>query len=293
MITIHITSGIGNQLFQLCFGQYISDKYSTNKAIYIYTQSGVNQLNLWDIFIIKKIRIERFDQKLNFNNHDLRNLKYLFTRLVLKANFGLIFRVFNDKSIHNLIKFDYEKNYSFFGYWQKRKYLKYSYEKIIEKLKFKKNISLKNCIPRKYHNFEFVGLHIRGGDYLKKKNKEIFISLGKTYYKKGINKILAKVKKPLFLIFTDDINHSKRIIKNFNIPHLFIEELNKNRNDDFQLLSQCCHYLIPNSTFSFWAILFSINKKTIVMPKKWFKFHNQDFDIDKFSFDENIDLNRI
>ena len=35
-----------------------------------------------------------------------------------------------------------------FGYWQKTKYLKYSYEKIFEKIKFKKNISLKNFIPK-------------------------------------------------------------------------------------------------------------------------------------------------
>jgi len=55
-------------------------------------------------------------------------------------------------------------------------------------------------------------------------------------------------------------------------------------------MTQCKHFILPNSTFAFWAAFISqnINKK-IVRPKIWFKYQNLECD---FLF-ETLNYNKI
>ena len=57
-----------------------------------------------------------------------------------------------------------------------------------------------------------------------------------------------------------------------NFSYRMKSKLNTNPKNDFQLLSLCDHFIIPNSTFSLWAANFSLNKRKIIkLPSQWFK----------------------
>ena len=74
------------------------------------------------------------------------------------------------------------------------------------------------------------------------------------------------------MFFSDDTNYLHKIIKDLDIEFRYIYELNPNPLDDFQYLSQCNHFIIPNSTFSLWASYLSKNlNKIVIKPKNWFK----------------------
>ena len=83
--------------------------------------------------------------------------------------------------------------------------------------------------------------------------------------------IEQKVKDPVFFIFSDDIEWCKKNIKpkyrTLYIEHNFAGEKFKNY---LELMTNCKHYIIPNSSFAWWAVWLNLNKdKVVVAPELW------------------------
>ena len=103
--------------------------------------------------------------------------------------------------------------------------------------------------------------------------------LGESYYKKSIRHIKKSVKNPFFFIFSDDINLIKKKFLFLNKKnYIFIDT--KSSISDLYLMSNCKHFIIANSTFSWWGAWLSKNKRKIVCaPKKWVKLKTPTPDI--------------
>ncbi len=175
--------------------------------------------------------------------------------------------IFNE----NLLRKKIEKNFLLSGFFQSEKYF-VSYRKIILKLlKFPK---IKNKLLQSYldliKNRNSVAIHIRRGDYFNNPKVRYFHGiLGDNYYKKSINYIKRKIKNPLFFIFSDDINLVKKTLFFLKKEkHIFIDT--KSSINDLHLMSSCKHFIIANSTFSWWGAWLSKKKyKIICAPKRW------------------------
>ena len=135
---------------------------------------------------------------------------------------------------------------------------------------------IKDKLHQKYlnliNNKNSVAIHIRRGDYLNDpKVRCIHGILGSDYYKKSINYIKKKVKNPFFFIFSDDIELVKKNFSFFNNKkYIFIDT--KSSINDLYLMSNCKHFIIANSTFSWWGAWLSKNKRKIVCaPKRWLR----------------------
>ena len=60
----------------------------------------------------------------------------------------------------------------------------------------------------------------------------------------------------------------------YNVEHV---DLNNCDYEDLKLMSSCDHFILSNSTFSFWAQYLSKNEsKHVVVPSKWFLGDNDD-----------------
>lgn len=275
MIIINFTSGLGNQLFQFFFGETLDLEFKDQEIKYLNSLLPPDQIKVWDIFDLKVKKINRHEIKMF--NFLIRKNKYLFInfiKIMIKLNLNKNTFLFSDNNYNHYsnILFDKSKTYLFYGYWQNKKFFEKNFENIRKKLSFKKKLSLK-LIDKSLYNFDqIIGIHVRGGDYLKAKNKKIFYSIDIDYYKKSIHYFKSLFKNPIFIFFTDDIEYLKTLFNNIDFEHRFIFDLNDDRNDDFQYLSQCDHFIIPNSSFSLWASYFSTNKnKIIVKPENWFR----------------------
>ena len=95
---------------------------------------------------------------------------------------------------------------------------------------------------------------------------------------KFIDIMKEKVKNPVFYIFSDDIEWVKENI-DFKTEVKYITGNNKNY-EELRLMYTCKHFIISNSSFSWWAQYLTDNKNRITSaPSKWFRNQNQKVDI--------------
>jgi len=91
------------------------------------------------------------------------------------------------------------------------------------------------------------------------------------YYMKSISTIRAGQDEPHFFVFSDDRGWAKANIVT-TAPITYIEHNTPaHPHEDLRLMSNCKHFIIANSTFSWWAAWLSTHKsKTVIAPMKWF-----------------------
>jgi hypothetical protein len=117
---------------------------------------------------------------------------------------------------------------------------------------------------------EAVVIHVRRGDYLSEKNRGIYELCDMKYYDSAIDKVKKNVKNPLFFVFSDDIGWCR---KSFDKSEkiVFVDDSLNTDIDDFTLMLQGKHFIIANSTFSWWAAwLNTVPNKIVISPEKWF-----------------------
>ena len=115
-----------------------------------------------------------------------------------------------------------------------------------------------------------VCVSIRRGDYLDERNKNKFLVCDINYYNAAIRKAKDLVQKPVFVFFSDDIEWVKSNIST-DAPSFY--ESGKDPVWEVLRLMYCCkHFIISNSTFSWWAQYLSRNSenKVVISPDHWF-----------------------
>lgn len=135
--------------------------------------------------------------------------------------------------------------------------------------------------PNKIHNNElgsnFCVVHVRGGDYL-----NTFAFLPRKYYEDAMRAIIKVLPTIKFVVVTDDIKYSKKILPNIPIigstPSTTIDKfrakhhMGGNIAEDFAILNTAKFVILSASTFSFWAVYLNINNPFVIAPKYWFAF---------------------
>ena len=147
--------------------------------------------------------------------------------------------------------------------------------RIFIELKDKYKIKLSN---NKIH----VGIHIRGGDKIKKVPREIHYE---NYYIDAINYLInQKFEKTLiFYICTDDNTFKvfKNVVKYLQskkLNYLLSQDTMKNKNDkesnnnfiyDFSTLTECDYIICSSSTFPLSAFFLGKKNKKLILSKIW------------------------
>jgi hypothetical protein len=270
MIIVKVWGGLGNQLFQYAFGQYLSthlntpvkyDIQTTNKIKNFTARAfGFNFLNInIDVASAEEVQKMRYFKK------------QLFLRLQRKlAQYVPVF--FPNYIVENVVihgnQFQLRDNCYYDGYWQYYKYL-YSNE-----IKLHKEISLKSGqsafqeIMQEITSSEAIGIHVRRGDYITvKKTAKIYKSCSPEYYQKAMNHFRKIYSAPKFFVFSDDLDWVKQ---NFTGTE-FVFISGNEPEVDMLLMSKCRHNIIANSTFSWWGGWLNQHKEKIVIcPEEWY-----------------------
>lgn len=112
-----------------------------------------------------------------------------------------------------------------------------------------------------------VGIHIRRGDYVSSKTaSNVFQTIPLDYYRSAINRFPIDAK---FLVFGDDPSLVSAFAK--EIGGIDISSLGMTLTEDFMLLALCDHYIIANSTFSWWASYLGWkDEKRVISPRDWY-----------------------
>jgi hypothetical protein len=158
------------------------------------------------------------------------------------------------------------------GYWQSEKYFKDIEDVVREDLKIQHpsdDVDLK--ILEDIHVSESVAIHVRwfdGPDSPQNYN------VTDDYYERALNIIQKKTGSPKYFVFSDNLESAKRKL---NLPEertVFVStgQGSKCVITDLSLMSQCKHFIIANSTFSWWgAWLGTYADKMIIAPARRIK----------------------
>jgi hypothetical protein len=158
------------------------------------------------------------------------------------------------------------------GYWQSYKY----FELIRDDLAYIfKPLHLDNYskeLIEKLKKNNSLSLHIRRGDYVTNFRANIFHGLcDLDYYNKAVNYIRCIKQVDLICIFSDDIDWVKQNLFIEGVDIIYISEFVIDHIQEFEIMKQCQHNIIANSSFSWWAAFLNSNpEKIVIAPKKWF-----------------------
>ncbi len=279
MIVLFLEGGLGNQLFQYAAARTLS-KLRENDDIIIDTDfykgfgdrryelnkfkfSGIRIASEKDKqkmkYRIAQKKIDAYKQRITLSSgDDNRNLNNFYKSILAKQGIYICGgTVIGDTRLPlNLIK---RKDIFLYGYFQHPRFR----QNIQVKLK---NVSVDMKLWEKDIIYgEHICVHIRLGDYVNNDDYEVCT---KEYYYSAIEYIAGIVKNPVFHIFSDDIEAIKR---EFRFAYPVVYENEKIASKCLVKMSLCKHFVISNSTFSWWAQRLSKNKnKIVVAPGKWY-----------------------
>lgn len=114
-----------------------------------------------------------------------------------------------------------------------------------------------------------VCLNVRRTDFLK---VDTLNATNKDYFLRGADYLGRKLSEPRFFVFSDDVAWCRENIE-LDYPTEFVDHDHKGFKfgNYLQLMTQCKHYLIPNSSFAWWAAWMNTGpEKTVVAPINWF-----------------------
>ena len=281
MKIVKLKGGLGNQLFQYCFAIYLQNETGDEVKL-DYSFYNVNEIGR-----VQQPRISNFNLQLQcadesevrnacFFDHRRRNkLKYYFT-LLLEIVFNRKY-YFETSMVHKYPLSFLDHRY-FDGYWQSWRLVDYVFPIIknhFVPISLSKDTSDAIDAVCKC-NSVFVG--VRKGDYGAEKKK--YGSFNLDYYLSAMRYIDEHVKDPVYYVFSDDVEWVKRNL-DFGQRNIIYRD-DKYITSDFeelQIMMNCKHSIITNSTFHWWGARFNdYDGKIVIAPQKWF-FDNKKIDI--------------
>ncbi len=164
------------------------------------------------------------------------------------------------------------------GYWQNLNYFKKIRETLIDDFSYTRKMSKRaENIKKQIIDTNSVAVHIRRGDYLLPQNKVKFEQTSLEFYQRAMT--LFDRENTFFYIFSDDIEFCREMFPD-NKHCVYIDKENsESMYEDLELMKHCKHFIIPNSTFSWWAAYLSTasKNKEVIVTSKWFcdKRHNE------------------
>ena len=118
-----------------------------------------------------------------------------------------------------------------------------------------------------------VCIHVRRQDYLGGAGRHLGF-VGADYYRRAAETLLGQVKGPHFFVFSDDAQWCADNLRLHG--HVSIVQQDSSAGDltaiDFALMTMCEHFVIANSSFSWWAAWLGASpNKVVIAPTEWFR----------------------
>lgn len=158
------------------------------------------------------------------------------------------------------------------GCWQSEKYFAEVKEEVRKAFTFQ-DIELSDKIreyEKKMLETNSVSVHIRRGDYLKV--DEVYGGIcTEEYYEKAFERMKEWMPDCHFFVFTNDAEWVKEHFKQKNLT--VVEGNDEDAGYlDMYLMTKCKHYILANSSFSWWGCYLNPSKsKKVIAPAQWFR----------------------
>ena len=257
-------------MFQYAFGRQLADRHKTELKmdIGVYSEPALNfPQRTYDLGIFNIP--ERFATE--------GEIFRLANRTRNKVVDKLLNRVLGTKPSHvrephyhfSQAALDSPDNVYLSGYWQSERYFRDVESQLREEFTFRDPMSpTAEPIYDKIKTSQSVCVHVRRGDFLTNPLNGLY---GQEYYSEGAA-IIARSNSDLsFFVFSDDLEWCNENLR-FDGDTTFVDDDfgGMKFRDDLRLMSSCKHFIIANSSFSWWAVWLNRNpSRVVVAPRAW------------------------
>jgi hypothetical protein len=273
MVIVKIRGGLGNQMFQYATARSLAARLRKKLALDLSSFEEPDNYRSYELdrFRIKggmlTERRKRWEAK-------MQSPRYARLRRILrKLPGGWVHEPIVD-DLHGLNE-RFTKitgNVRLEGFWQDERFFSDIRDDLLEEFTFKEAPDSRNReILSIIQSVNSVCVHVRRGDYVTHLSEEFGIC-SMDYYLRAIDHIRERVDKPSFFVFSDEpewvASHFPRVEGLSIISH----NTGNNNPEDMRLMMNCRHFIIANSSFSWWgAWLARFPKKIVIAPRVWFK----------------------
>jgi hypothetical protein len=118
-----------------------------------------------------------------------------------------------------------------------------------------------------------VCLHVRHGDYITDPRVNVVHGIvGLDYYQRAMENLRRRLSSPSFYIFSDDPDWARDQLRPPGLTTCVAHNLGKCDHEDLRLMRACRHFIIANSSFSWWGAWLSTSpQKVVIAPEKWLR----------------------
>lgn len=269
-----LAGGLGNQLFQVSFYHWLSEKLQLDFSIDISAYKDYrlhNGLEVFDVFDFSFEPTLVSERKPELLNKLLKIQSYIFHHPGYRV---LCNKRFFEKDVPYILSQHNLRNFYVEGYFQNCAYpdrdsLSFKTKELNDK---EENLFVRKKCEEGSRVFDrTLAVHIRGGDYLTRENKAIFGGIcGRSYYHAALSRF--DLSKTLVCVFSDDPVYVSSLL-----PDIKYTLVNWNHGfdswRDMLLMSLCDGLIISNSTFAWWGAFLS-GSKSVVSPSIWNHINN-------------------
>lgn len=166
-----------------------------------------------------------------------------------------------DPGVEERCKLRKSTRHHVFGYWQNERYFEKHALKIRQDLRPSPSRELLNGpLQKQISETNSVCIHARrlfgmpNSQMPHGSRDSKYPTLSPEYYRRAISQIKSKISNPFFYCFSDEPSWLEANFASLG-SHVIIQSSSGRRNeiDDLYLMSQCKHFIIANSTYSWWA----------------------------------------
>ena len=282
---IKLEGGLGNQLFQYAHAKALQIKFGGEIFIdtHAFTKKQIRHLSVnhvcnESIKLIKEIGL-----------WDLCNLRILqLIHKFYKRKMLLYPKQFDQGRYESLCKHGLYIQYKDTAYdsfvrpkrsinYVSGNYLSATFFKGIENIirqdfDVKEKLSIKSQeLLEKIESCNSVCLHVRLGDYLAPEWKDKLYICTPEYYREAVELMKLKIKDPVFFIFSNRHKDFEWIKKNISLDaNIVYVNLSNSDYEDLKLMYSCKHFIMSNSTYSWWAQWLGEDKhKVVIAPSRF------------------------
>lgn len=284
MIIFKLQGGLGNQLFEYAFARSLShdldEELFLDISRYSYNIPVDHLIYCLHPFSIKAA-VGNYPPETFIENKSFKGPLHIYEKGIPLTEHALYREGRIEQQIKNIEFPAYFTGYFSAGFDENNfkvfteRFFIHNEEIIREDLKYLPKISeeFKEIIDE-IKETKSVAIHIRRGEY---KDLQNFGTCSVAYYQKAIAEIASKVENPTFFVFSEDQEWVKENIK-IPYPHKHVY-FNRQKHavsagyaELLKVFSACEHFIIANSTFSWWGAWLGENpNKIIIAPKPWYQ----------------------
>lgn len=278
MITVRLSGGLGNQMFQYAAGLALARRHNTSTLLDArsFERDGLRQFAL-SCFGLRPTTDTAVVKNWPPNRRGLFNFSWW------KLRYGAGVEYFRERGRISQEQITHVGPSAYLhGYWQNECYFADHAPDVRRSLQF---VSDPDPANRKWldqiRERDAISVHVRRSDYTTDVvNQSLYATCDLSYYAKAASFLAERTSSSAyFVVFSDD---PKWCTENLSLPGE-TTYVSHNSGDtffeDLRLMSACRHHIIANSTFSWWGAWLGENPdRTVVAPSNWYRDPGRDLD---------------